>query len=385
MTTTESSTMTSTDPTVSTSTDYSSTAYSSTTYSSTAHHPASILQYPSMQQKANISDLTAASDITSRANYCYMFFILAGLCATVFIFYTFLHAYRTRRALSKVDSFFGALCISDLFVILYSLSAVAHRPKYLETTGLGCAILSFFFNVAHLSSQFLQVLAVSFVMYDEIPQGPTLVRRLLDSGPACAALTAAMAALFSMLLAGLLGFQDLLHNNLHCQLDPLQAVRAYDITKFCIAFAIPQVVLLLTCFVACTRSGGSAWSKLKACPASLAVSLLTLLCRLFYYCVLLHRTSQKYGWESGSPQQEALMNVAEFVLFSGSCLDLVLVVFLYEPCRDRLQVQLRDCCHRLRGREANRNIMTPHIEIADMDEALDLDPQEGQTGGASTA
>ncbi|XP_041086922.1 uncharacterized protein LOC121301511 [Polyodon spathula] len=313
-------------------------------------------------------DLTLSVDI-SIATYCYTVLALAGLTASVFILITFIRGCKGRKSLTKVDTFFFALSLTDLFIILYSTSVIAHRPSYLKTTSLNCGVLSFFFNISYFNSQFLQVTMLFFLTFEENRSGIALLIKVLDNALACVGLTALGALLGSVFTTALLEMGQQLNESLCCTLDPLQAGPRYDIVKFIVGIVLPYL-LLIKCLLLWKKSeiGMGLAAKLKACSAFIAVASVTLVCRIFYNAVLLHRTSLKYGLGSFSPQQEALCNVVELVMFSGSCLSLVLIVSLHKPCREGMVKTLKtltDPCRRISRGETHRNIMTTTIEITE--------------------
>ncbi|XP_041134021.1 uncharacterized protein LOC121331000 [Polyodon spathula] len=336
------------------------------------------LAYPSKSLNRNysIDDLVLSADISSRATYCYILLALAGLTASIFILITFIRGCKGRKSLTKVDTFFFALSLTDLYLILCSVSVIACRPSYFETTSLNCAVLSFFFNISYFNSQFLQVAMLFFLTFEENRPSVALLIKALDNALACVGLTALGALLGSVFTTALLETGQQLNESLYCQLDPLQAGPRYDIAKFIVGIALPCLLLtllLVKCLLLWKKSetGMGLAAKLKACSAFVAVASVTLVCRIFYNAVLLHRTSLKYGLGSFSPQQEALCNVAELVMFSGSCLSLVLIVSLHKPCREgmvKTLKSLKDPCSRIGRDETHRNIMTPTTEIAEQKE-----------------
>ncbi|KAJ8399811.1 hypothetical protein AAFF_G00405410 [Aldrovandia affinis] len=319
----------------------------------------------------SIAEITA-NDVISRANYCYMFCAVLGFASGVFLFCSFCKSFRARRNWIWLDSLLCALTISEFIILLCSISSLAHRPHFLKTTNLNCTLLSFLFNVAFFSGQLLLVLMGFFLTFDQDPPSLPLLQRARDSPVVCVALTTTVSLLSSMLLAGLLGARQSPYEQAHCRLDPCQYGDGYEITKLLLGFVLPNLLLLaLLAAGAIIGRGpsGSFLSRLKAFPVFLAVVLVTFVCRLFYSGMLAKRVGLpcREGLSSPlRPGQEALMSVAEFVLFSGSCASLVLVLLLHGPCRESLRSTARhlsDCCRGVGGREANRHIMAPRIEI----------------------
>ncbi|RXM28024.1 hypothetical protein EOD39_2777 [Acipenser ruthenus] len=308
-------------------------------------------------------NLTLSGDISSTATYCYILLALAGLTASIFILITFIRGCKGRKSLTKMDTFFFALSLSDLFIILYSISVIAHRPGYLKTTSLNCGVFSFFFNISYFNSQFLQVTMLFFLTFEENRPGVALLIKVLDNALACVGLTALGAFLGSVFTTALLETGQQLNESVCCQLDPLQAGPRYYLAKFIVGIVLPCLLLtllLVKCLLLWKKSetGMGLAARLKACSAFLAVASVTLVCRIFYNAVLLHRTALKYG----------LGNVAELVMFSGSCLSLVLIVSLHKLCREgmvRTLKSMTDPCRRIGRGETHRNIMTTTIEIAE--------------------
>ncbi|KAJ8364136.1 hypothetical protein SKAU_G00129670 [Synaphobranchus kaupii] len=320
----------------------------------------------------SIEEIIAANDVASRANYCYMFCAVLGLASGLFLFYSFSKSYRARRNWTWLDSLLCGLSVSEFIILLCSLSSLAHRPDCLKTTNLNCTLLSFLFNVAFFSGQLLLVLMGFFLTFDQDPPRSPLLQRARDRPAACVALTTALSLLSSALLAGLLGARQRPHDVADCRLDPRQDGDGYEATKLLLGFILPNLLLLALLAAGCAvwgRSNGGFLSRLKAFPAFLAVALVTFVCRFFYSCVLMKRVGLP-----PRPGQEALLTVAEFVLFSGSCASLVLVLLLHAPCRESLQTAARhlgDCCRRVGSRDTNRHIMVPRIEITDTEQNYD--------------
>ncbi|XP_036391820.1 uncharacterized protein LOC118782570 [Megalops cyprinoides] len=317
----------------------------------------------------------AANDLTSRANYCYALCAVLGFASGLFLFYSFFRTYRA-GTWNRLDTLLCAFSISEFYIVLCSLSSLAHRPQYLQTTNLNCAVFSFFYNVAYFSGQLTLVLMGFVLIFDQDPPSTPLLQMALNKPIVCVSVTSLASLLSSVLLTGLLGTSKDPHNVTTCRVDPCQAEHGYSTTKLVLGFILPNLLLLVLLGAGCLvwrRSNSSFLSRLKAFPVFLAVTLVTFVCRIFYNGVLMKRVSLR----SLSPGQEALMSVAEFVLFSGSCASLVLLLLLHGPFRDGLREVL--CCHGMGGREANRHIMAPHIEIRDTQEMTTADDQETTT------
>ncbi|KAJ8284159.1 hypothetical protein COCON_G00030090 [Conger conger] len=320
----------------------------------------------------NITEIIAANDVASRANYCYMFCAVLGFASGLFLFYSFIKSYRARRNWTWLDSLLCALSVSEFIILLCSLSSLAHRPDLLRTTNLNCTLLSFLFNAAFFSGQLLLVLMGFFLTFDQDPPSRPLLQKARDAPAVCVALTTVLSLLSAAVLAGLLGARQSLNQTSDCRLDPRLDGGGYKATKLLLGFILPNLLLLALLAAGCViwgKSSGGFLSRLKAFPVFLAVALVTFICRFFYSSVLMKRVGRP-----PRPSQEALMSVAEFVLFSGSCGSLVLVLLLHGPCRESLQNAARrlgECCRSVGGRDTNRHIMAPRIEITDTQENYD--------------
>ncbi|KAM4715343.1 uncharacterized protein FYW61_018268 isoform 2-T2 [Anableps anableps] len=105
-----------------------------------------------------VSDITAANDLTSTASFVYSFLAVLGFCAGCFIFHSFVQTFRAQRRLAWLDCLLWVFCGFQLLLLLLSLHIVVHRPKYMQSTALGCAALSFAVNAASLCGVLVLVL-----------------------------------------------------------------------------------------------------------------------------------------------------------------------------------------------------------------------------------
>lgn len=308
-------------------------------------------------------DLIAANDITSRANYVYSFFASLGFIAGCFLLYSFIQTYRAQRLLAWLDCLLWAFCGSQLLLLLLSLHAVAYRPDYLQTTGLGCAALSFTINTASLCGLLILVLMAYVLTLD--PPSHALLRK-----PAVSVTLVILASvLISLLLAGLRGPHNGLQDNGDCSMDLVSAGVSYAGARMCLAFLSPYILQLGLLISGCVRqwkSKGRFLSGSEEGPVFLTVTVVTFFCQLFYSVALVRGAQLER--EGLSHHERAFLGVSEFVLFSGSSASLLLVLFMHRPCRESLQGvcrQLRDCCRSSGRTQPNRNIIAPHIEITD--------------------
>lgn len=333
--------------------------------SSTIVHITSIITDISTSESSDVLDKIAANDIISRANYVYSFFAAMGFFAGCFLLYSFIQTYRAHKRLAWLDCLLWVFCGFQLLLLLLSLHIVSHRPDYLETTALGCAALSFTINTASLCGLLVLVLMMYVLTLD--PPSHALLRR-----PAvCAGLVILTSVLISLLLAGLRGPSDGLQDKRNCSMDPAHAGVSYAAAKLCMAFLIPYILqlgLLISGCVRQWRSKGRFLSGSEEGPVFLTVTVVMFFCLLFYSVAQLRGAAQLEREGRLSHHEQAFLSVAEFVLFSGSSVSLLLVLFMHRPCRESLQGvfrQLRDCCRSPGRTQPNRNIIAPHIEITD--------------------
>ncbi|XP_028989932.1 uncharacterized protein LOC114845724 isoform X2 [Betta splendens] len=316
----------------------------------------------------------AANDITSRANYFYSFLASLGFVAGCFLLYSFIQTYRAQRRLAWLECLLWVFCSFQLLLLLLSLHIVAYRPSYMETTGLGCAVLSFFINMASLCGLLVLVLMAYVLTFD--PPSHALLRKPRVCGP----LVVLSSFLTCLLLAGLRGTGRGAQHDHICIMDPVRV--SYAATKMCLVFLAPYSLQTGLLIVGCARqwkSKGRFLSGSEEGPMFLTVTGAMFCCLLFYNVVLLRGVQGQTTGER-SPMERALHTVAELVLFSGSSVSLLLVLAIRRPCRDSLvQVfrQLRDCCQRPGRPQQNRNIIAPHIEIVDTLQDIEKDSSDG--------
>lgn len=304
-----------------------------------------------------------ANDLISNANYVYSLLATFGLLAGCFLLYSFIQTYRAHKRLAWLGCLLWVFCGFQLLLLLLSLHTVAHRPAYLNTTALGCAALSFTINIASLCGLLVLVLMASVVTFD--PPSNHLLRK----SRVCAALVGITSVLISLVLAGIRGPRGDLQKEGNCLMDPTTDGVSYAVARLCLVFLIPYILQLGLLIGGCIRqreSNGRFLSGSEEGPVFLAVTGFTLICQLFYSVALL-RGALINSERQLTFHQQAFLSVSEFVLFSGSSVSLLLVLFMHRPCRESLYGvirRLRDCCRRP-GPQPNRNIIAPHIEITD--------------------
>lgn len=308
-------------------------------------------------------DIIAANDITSRANYVYSFLAGLGFIAGCFLFCSFIQTYRAQRRLAWLDGLLWVFCGLQLMLLLLSLHTVAYRPDYLQTTGLSCAALAFAINTTSQCGLLVLVL-VAYCLTMHPPS-----HHLLRKPGVCVALVILISVLISLLLAGLHESSNGLQEEGICFMDSVRV--PYTTARLCFAFLIPYILQLGLLIGGCIRqwkSKGRFLSGSEEGPMFLTVTLVMFFCQLFYSVVLIRGAQLEKGKQGLSYRERAFLSVAEFVLFSGSSVCMLLVLLMYRPCRESLYVwfrQLRDCCRSSGRPQPNRNIIAPHIEITD--------------------
>ncbi|XP_061563607.1 uncharacterized protein LOC133418788 [Cololabis saira] len=306
----------------------------------------------------------AANDITSTANYIYSCFAGLGFFAGCFLLYSFFQAYRGHKQLAWLDCLLRVFCGLQLLLLLLSLHIVAYRPDYFRSTALGCAALSFTINTVSLCSMLILVLMAYVLTFE--PPSHTLLRK----PGVCTALVILTSTLISLLLAGIRGPRDGLQTVAECIMDPAHAGVSYAAARLCMVFLIPyilQVGLLITGCIKQWKSKGRFLSGSEEGPVFLAITVLMFLCLLFYSVALL-KGAQIVRERELSHREKAYLSVSECVLFSGSSISLLFVLFVHRPCREslyRVMKQLRDCVQSRGTVQPNRNIITPHIEFTE--------------------
>lgn len=306
---------------------------------------------------SDLLDQISASDITSRANYVYSFVAALGLTAACFLLYAGVLAFRAQRRVAWLDCLLWAFGGLQTLLLLLSLYAVAHRPDYLRTTGLGCATLSFTINTVFISGLLVLVL-LAYVLCLDPPSHVSLRKPKI-----CAAVVVLSSLLMSVMLAGIGGPRE---EEDGCFMDPVCV--PYAVAKLLLAFLVPFAIHLSLLIAGCTRqwkTKGRFLSGSEEGPVFVTVSFVLFICGLFYSAALM-RAALLQTENKLSHKEVAFLNVSEFVLFSGSSLSLILVLLLHRPSRETLKTamrQMRDCCRR--PGQAQPNIIAPQIEITD--------------------
>lgn len=300
-----------------------------------------------------------ANDVTSMANYVYCVFAALGLVAGCFLLYGFVQTYRAQRWLAWLYRLLAAFCCLQLLLLLFSLHMVVTRPKYLQTTVLGCTALYFAIDATSVCGLLVLALMAYALTLDPPPNA------LLRKPWVCAALVVLTSVVVSLLLAGLRSPLDGLQVTVDCFKGGVPV--PYAATRLFLAVLVPyslQFGLLICGLVRQWKTKGRFLSGSEEGPVYLTVTLLMFFCHLFYSVVLVRSAQQ----EALSHGRLAFVSVAENVLYLGSSCTLLLVLFVHRPCRENLYTlfrQLRDCCQNPGRSQPNRNIIAPHIEITD--------------------
>ncbi|XP_005054536.1 PREDICTED: uncharacterized protein LOC101806900 [Ficedula albicollis] len=325
-------------------------------------HNMTWISYPSKSQpftsQEEIEAVIASQNIISRFMHCYIaFFIPTGLIAGICILIIFIKNHLQNKRAS-LDLLLLHFTISNIIMIFLSFTVIP-RPDYLTVTHLACSVLSFFFNFGYFSSHYVLILTLLTLLLERFPQW-TAPCKATQRPILCVVLVLTCTFCLSLAEAVLVG-TDNYQLQAHCQLDPLFAWPAYEMVKFTFGFGIPSLLQIL-CFTALWAKEGPAGAPalqqhIRAHPAVYVTSVTIFICRLFYNVMILFRTTLKLQRSIGTTRNELVMNIAEIVLFCESCASLVIILFLYKPCKDEVLKVIQKC-----RRETRAN---NHLEIAE--------------------
>ncbi|MBZ3883500.1 G protein-coupled receptor 146 [Sciurus carolinensis] len=296
-------------------------------------HNMSWIRYPSHVSPA-VEDVIAAQSVISRCMHVYVaLFVPLSLVTGLFNLITFI---RGHRRLGALDMLLSGLTVTSVLATLLSLS-VASRPDYIPTTNLQCGVLSFFSNMCYFNAQYLQG---AMLVLSLLPgSSGYLLTGAQDTRKPLASLAAicGCAICSSLVVVALLGTSRELHKPTMCQADPLTAWPEYEIVKFSLGFGfgliLKLVLLLLLTTKLAWRTALTRRDTASALWVVLAITLNMFACRLFFNTVLLQRARRKMQRDTGSPQDELLMNLAELVLSGESCVNSLATLALHKPCR----------------------------------------------------
>ncbi|KAM4631804.1 uncharacterized protein O3C94_018392 [Discoglossus pictus] len=295
------------------------------------------LHYPSKSQDStDIEDIIASQNVISRAMHTYIIILAPlGLLAGIFSLVIIIRNNVKQRILENLDFYILNLAITDIIIILYSFTIIT-RPDYLEVTNLSCGALSSFFNLSYFYSNYLLLLMFpTFIIFNSSTN--VVATKIIQSPLVCVSVTLFLSLLMSLLAVSLMGTYNDLYKLTYCQLDPLNAKPEYDFVKFAVGFCVPSFFLLLffLLLVVCIIKAED--DTMKKEVQSHIVILINILivfsCRLFYNIMLLRRAQLKLQHLDMSTREELLMNIAELLMFSGSCFNLIFILTLHRPCQ----------------------------------------------------
>ncbi|XP_063790620.1 atypical chemokine receptor 3-like [Pseudophryne corroboree] len=302
------------------------------------------LFYPSQTLGGPYTDIEyiiRSQNIISRVMHSYFGILVPlGLLAGIISLTILIKNKLKHQMLENLDFYLLILASTEISIILYSFTSTT-RPGYLETSNLSCGVLSVFFNISYFFSQYL--LLMMFFML--IIMDNSIMANIVQNRLGCVTLTLIFSVLMSVATVSLLGTYNRLQNITYCQLDPLNAKPEYDFTKFTVGFCVPSIILLIfyILLIVQARSADNATGneKVQAHIVILFNVSVMFICRLFYNIMLIRRTSLKIHGLYLSPNEELVMNIAELVVFSGSCIRLIFILALHTPCREGFKNSLQ--------------------------------------------
>uniref|UniRef100_A0A8D0G9H1 G-protein coupled receptors family 1 profile domain-containing protein n=1 Tax=Sphenodon punctatus TaxID=8508 RepID=A0A8D0G9H1_SPHPU len=323
-------------------------------------HNMSWIKYPSQSLDTHISieEIIASQNIISRFMHCYIaLFVPTGLIASIFILIIFIKNYLRHNALENLDLFLFAYAICNMITILLSVTVIT-RPAYLKVTHLGCGTLSFFFNVSYFMSQYLLVLMMITFLLARYPSRAALITSATGRPMLCVGFVLTCAFCISLVVVALLG-TDNYHIETDCQLDPLFAWPEYEIVKFTFGFGLPSLFQIL-CFIPffvkeAQPDVPSLRQNIHVYLAVLTIMASTFACCLFYNIMILSRTTLKLQRSIGTPKNELMMNIAEIVLFSESCVSSIFVLCLHKQYRHGIWTIIKNLTKICRRKETTSN------------------------------
>ncbi|XP_063170682.1 uncharacterized protein LOC134505085 [Candoia aspera] len=320
-------------------------------------HNMTWIKYPTLSKDSstNFEEIIFSQEVISRVMHAYIaFFVPAGLLAGILLLGIGIKNYRS-HTLEKLDILFCSQTVSNILLILLSLT-VAVRPAYLKLSYISCGTLSFFFNLGYFSSQYLLILMVLSLFLSRHPPQNALVTKACQSPKVCVGFVLMCSSCAALMLSALLGIENY-HKETDCQLDPLFAWPEYEMIKFTFGFCAPSLAGLLCFILALVKKTHPSRKNSHPLSTVLVIMTTTLVCHLFYNIMILFRTSLKVKGDVGTPQNELIMNIAEVVLFSEICLNLVVLLCLHHPYRTTLLNTIKNLsgvCRR--RRDSNRSL-----------------------------
>ncbi|XP_067317216.1 G-protein coupled estrogen receptor 1-like [Anolis sagrei] len=331
-------------------------------------HNMSWLKYPSRSEGQNSKDIIHSNDVIAMLMHVYIvLFVPIGLIAGIIIL-GILIKNCMHRALKKLDIVIFAHTISNIVLILLSFT-VTTRPGYLKVSYFECGILSFFFNLSYFSSQYLRVLMVVSYFFSRHPPQNAFISKAHQNIRVCIGSVLTYALCTALIVTAMLGTVNN-HEKTDCQLDPLFAWPEYEIIKFSLGFCIPSLAKLfffILLLVKKTRTEIDP-SRQSFTPylTVFVISITMVICRLFYNVMLIYRALLKLYRRKLTIQTELTTNIAEIMLFSESCLSLLIILFLHKPCRSGLLHIVNKLTKVCRRRDGNNTfeIREFHTEVS---------------------
>ncbi|KAM9305016.1 uncharacterized protein PAF06_013521 [Gastrophryne carolinensis] len=316
-----------------------------------------MLFYPSQTRggpDTAVEDIIRSQNIISRVMHSYLGILVPlGLLAGIFTLVVLIKNKVKHQTIENLDFFLLCLAVTDITIILYSFTSTT-RPGYLEISNLSCGVLSLFFNISYYFSQYLLlVMFLMLLIIDESSYSSFITNRV-----GCMFLILIFSIVLSLVTSSLLGTYDMLQNVTYCQLDPLNANPEYDIVKTSTGFCIPSFIISIFCLLLIIHLRRTdVKEKLQAHWIILLNVAVMFACRLFYNIMLLRRTRLKTGGFNLSPGEELVMNIAELVVFSGSCVRLILIMTLHKPCWDEVKTAFHFLKKKCGGTETSNSVI----------------------------
>ncbi|KAM6250000.1 uncharacterized protein LJ264_009736 [Porphyrio hochstetteri] len=312
-------------------------------------HNMTWISYPSKSlvftSPEELEDFIASQNVISRLMHCYIaFFVPAGLIAGICILIILIKNYLQQKVMENLNLLLLHFTISNMIMIFLSFTVVT-RPDYVKATHLTCNILSFFFNFSYFNSQYVLIFMLLLLLLERFPPR-TALSKAIQRPVVCVGFVVTYSFCLSLIQAILVGTGNY-HLETDCQLDPLFAQPEYEIIKFTFGFGISSFLQILSIIILIAKEAPAESPSLKqhihTYPTPYIISITTFVCHLFYNVMILFRATLKLQRSIGTPKNELVMNIAETVLFCGSCTSLVLILFFHKPCRAEILKGIGKC------------------------------------------
>ncbi|KAM5152300.1 uncharacterized protein ACMZJ9_010504 [Mantella aurantiaca] len=304
------------------------------------HYPSQTLGSPYIA----IEDIISSQNIISRVMHSYLGILVPlGLLAGIFSLVVLIKNKIKYQIMENLDFYLLCLAITDITIIMYSFTS-STRPDYLEISNISCGVLCLFFNISYFFSQYLLLVMLLMLVVDMSASESRMIK-FITNWLGCLSLTMLFSVTMSLVTVSLLGTYSSLQNITHCQLDPLNASPNYDLVKFSIGFCVPSIFILLLSVLLIVQvqrtDEVTRKEKLHGPKVILLDICIMFVCRLFYNIMLLRRMRLKIVGSFLTPREEMVMNIAELVVFSGSCIRLICTMTLHKPCWDGVKKSLQ--------------------------------------------